>query len=214
MANQQLLLHLISQGLQGKLAKVLGIDKPQIRLTNNVFDQPLAEGGGYRTDNPKVKYPITSIRPALVEEYNESYRPDFMAKSRFALRYGTSGEPGAAVAAFRLIPVKYTFEFGYITDDPTAFLDFTSRWIFHSKSRRCNFKVNYSGVRMDIRVELTPSFDVPEKESSPEQQAQGSATSQIIVYGYATDGDIEMVDRRTLRPTPVFGSLSLKPQKT
>lgn len=201
-------------GLQRRLKKVFRLaNEPQLRLTNDPYSQLLQTGGGPRTDNAAVQYPITSIRPTSVQQDEESYRAAFTAKKGFATRFGLIGNTQSAASAFNFTPVVIPFEFSYITDDPFRFIEFAAKWAHESNTGRCNYYVTFQGAKFDIRVKLDPQFEVPEKEGGYDSQQQAIATSTITVHAFVP-GDVVTIDRKTLAPELVFSDVAILPQKS
>lgn len=194
----------IIQGLQQQLGETFGLSNPKLVMTNFPLQYFLTAGGGYRADNQEVQYPYTYIRPIQIGKDVESYparvnanRP---AARRFAIPDSSTNE---AVTVFNILPIVFTFEFGYISDDPMTFLQFCADWVFHSAGGNLNFGVAYKGVHMDVRVALDDNWTIPEKDDSPEQQTQVLGVSQITVKAYITGREHEM-SQQELNPRPVY----------
>lgn len=208
------MIYYVVRGLQERLKSMFDLTiEPQLRLTNDTYSQLLQKGGGARTDNPALAYPITSIRPTAVQVDEESYRPSIMARKGFARRFGLYNDNKDTVSAYNVVPIIVPFEFTYITDDAFKFIEFASQWAFEANAGNCNFTIKFRGVMYSIRVRLDPQFDVPEKEGDYDTQQQAIAVSNVTVHAYAP-GDIETIDRKTMTPELVFSDLSILPQRT
>ena len=99
----------------------------------------------------------------------------------------------------KFVPVVFTFDFIYATNDFSDVLDMMSKWSFCYQKEYMNFQLDFAGVKLPIKVRLGSSLSAPEKSE------RGSQAPYFIYEGqFEVDGVMTVDNERDYNIVPVI----------
>lgn len=101
----------------------------------------------------------------------------------------------------KFVPVVFTFDFIYATNDFSDVLDMMSKWAFCYQKEYMNFQLDFAGIHLPIRVRLGSNLSAPEKSE------RGTQAPYFIYEGqFEVDGAMTVDNDRDYNIVPVIHS--------
>jgi hypothetical protein len=102
-------------------------------------------------------------------------------------QYLKASEQKTRLLKTALVPVVMDIEVFYLTDSFDQAFGYSSAWVTNAVQNRLNFTVTYSNIGVDVRTEMSPSINTPDREESVDQPNVFEYVSNMRVAGYAND---------------------------
>ena len=153
---------------------------------------------------------LSSVRPDPLSTHNTSMyqigaRQKMLAnqeelKAKEPIHKGQVPDKiGAFALDVKFVPVVFTFDFIYATNDFSDVLDMMSKWAFCYQKEYMNFQLDFAGVKLPIKVRLGSSLSAPEKSE------RGSQAPYFIYEGqFEVDGVMTVDNERDYNIVPVI----------
>lgn len=153
---------------------------------------------------------LSSVRPDPLSTHNTSLyqigaRQKMLAnqeelKAKEPIHKGQVPDKiGAFALDVKFVPVVFTFDFIYATNDFSDVLDMMSKWAFCYQKEYMNFQLDFAGVKLPIKVRLGSSLSAPEKSE------RGSQAPYFIYEGqFEVDGVMTVDNERDYNIVPVI----------
>lgn len=136
----------------------------------------------------KVKWPLLLLHlnsmAAGTAEGMHGYNTRSLARHG---QYLKASEQKTRLLKTALVPVVMDIEVFYLTDSFDQAFGYSSAWITNAVQNRLNFTVTYSNIGVDVRTEMSPSINTPDREESVDQPNVFEYVSNMRVAGYAND---------------------------
>lgn len=153
---------------------------------------------------------LSSVRPDPLSTHNTSLyqigaRQKMLAnqqelKAKEPIHKGQVPDKiGAFALDVKFVPVVFTFDFIYATNDFSDVLNMMSKWAFCYQKEYMNFQLDFAGVKLPIKVRLGSSLSAPEKSE------RGSQAPYFIYEGqFEVDGVMTVDNERDYNIVPVI----------
>ena len=153
---------------------------------------------------------LSSVRPDPLSTHNTSMyqigaRQKMLAnqqelKAKEPIHKGQVPDKlGTHALDVKFVPVVFTFDFIYATNDFSDVLDMMSKWAFCYQKDYMNFQLDLAGVTLPIKVRLGSSLSAPEKSE------RGSQAPYFIYEGqFEVDGVMTVDNDRDYNIVPVI----------
>lgn len=152
------------------LASLYDIKEPAIQFVTTTDRYNTARRLTAQGSNPVLEYPrmflhVTNLTRGKPEDGYGNVRSK--AKNGVFIKSGTDNQ--TAYKRMVLIPCVYSLELLYLDDNFLRALNFASQWLVHGINGRLNFTVNYYGMNVDIRSDLSEEVATPDRDETVDQ---------------------------------------------
>lgn len=138
--------------------------------------------------NGTVKWPVlmlhmNAMRLGFTEQMH-AYNTKSMARHGQYLKIAESQD---RVLKSNLVPMVMELEVIYMTDSFDQAFRYASSWLSNAVHNRANFTVNYMNLGIDVRCEMSPELNTPDREETVDVPNVFEYVSTIRVAGYISD---------------------------
>jgi len=191
--------NMIVQALLTNGGEIFGVKTPFFTTSNNIY-QISTVLNSVHSEKHAIEYPFMYLSLTSAGVNSQSYNPHVLLRRGM---YGEVDETGNSVTKYPILPIQYQFVWTYITQSQEELFSFLRRWLFASQSKGLNFSLTYAGIRLDIKVILSPTLEVPTKDALADTVNVYVYQGEMEVYGYSVDVG-NTTDVPMLKQKPIF----------